>query len=106
MSTSAVQSNPRVMRWRGDLAHLDERDRLPWATPERHREDRTTKVTHFVAIVDDIENFYKVTRLHSSLNYLTPNEFRNLLLTQTKTKLTQTKFILWSQCQFGMWDET
>ena len=85
MSTSAVQSNPRVMRWRDDLAHLAERDRLPWATPERHREDRTTKVTHFVAIVDDIENFYNPTRRHSSLNYLTPNEFKNLHMARTQT---------------------
>ena len=85
MSTSADQSIPHVMRWRHDLARLSARDRLPRATPEPHREDRTTKVNHFVTIVDEIENFHSPTRRHSSLNYLTPDEFENLPMTQTQT---------------------
>jgi len=37
------------------------------------------------AMADDIENFYNTERRHSSLNYLTPNEFDNLLLIQNQT---------------------
>lgn len=37
------------------------------------------------ALADSIENFYNAARRHSSLNYLTPNEFENLHLTQTQT---------------------
>ena len=85
MNTSADQSIPHVMRWRDDLARLSEQDHLPRATPEPHREDRTTKVNHRVAIVDDIENFYNPTRRHSSLNYLTPIEFKNLHMARTQT---------------------
>jgi hypothetical protein len=44
----------------------------------------TTKVDYSVAIVDCIENFYSPQRRHSSLSYLTPNEFENLHLTQTQ----------------------
>jgi hypothetical protein len=73
------------MRWSNEHAELCEEDRRPRATPERHRECRTTKVDHSVAIVDYIENFYNPRRRPSSLNYLTPNEFENLHLTQTQT---------------------
>jgi putative transposase len=44
-----------------------------------------TNVELSVAIADYIENFYNPQRRHSSLSYLTPNEFENLHLTQTKT---------------------
>ena len=37
------------------------------------------------AIVDYIENFYNPARRHSSLNYLTPDEFEELQLTQNQT---------------------
>jgi hypothetical protein len=87
VSTSADQSIPHVMRWRDDLARLSERDRLPRVTPEHHREDRTTKVNHFVAIVDDIENFDNPARRHSSLDYFTPNEFDELKWFETHTRL-------------------
>jgi putative transposase len=36
------------------------------------------------AIADYIESFYNETRRHSSLNYLTPNEFEALHSTQTQ----------------------
>ena len=34
------------------------------------------------------ENFYNRERRHSSLNYLTPNEFEDLHLTQNQTQLS------------------
>ena len=37
------------------------------------------------AMVDYIENFYNSARRHSSLNYLTPNEFEELQLIQNQT---------------------
>ena len=37
------------------------------------------------AIVDYIENFYNPARRHSSLDYLTPDEFEELQLTQSQT---------------------
>ncbi len=37
------------------------------------------------AMADYIENFYNPARRHSSLDYLTPDEFENLHLTQTQT---------------------
>jgi putative transposase len=40
------------------------------------------------AMADYIENFYNLERRHSSLNYLTPNEFEELQLTQTQTALS------------------
>jgi len=40
------------------------------------------------AMADYIENFYNPHRRHSSLNYLTPNEFEELQLTQTQTSLS------------------
>ncbi len=85
MSTTAADaSTPHVMRWSNEPAGLCERNGRPRATQERHRECRTTKVDHSVAIVDYIENFYNPRR-HSSLSYLTPNEFENLHLSQTQT---------------------
>jgi len=36
-------------------------------------------------MVDYIENFYNSARRHSSLNYLTPNEFEELQLIQNQT---------------------
>jgi len=44
-----------------------------------------TNVELSVAIADYIENFYNPQRRHSSLSYLTPNEFENLHLSQTQT---------------------
>jgi transposase InsO family protein len=41
-----------------------------------------------VAMADYIENFYSRDRRHSSLNYLTPNEFEDLHLTQNQTQLS------------------
>jgi putative transposase len=35
------------------------------------------------AIADWLENFYNTERRHSSLNYLTPNEYEDLHSTQT-----------------------
>jgi putative transposase len=40
------------------------------------------------AMADYIENFYNPQRRHSSLNYLTPDEFEALQLTQTQTALS------------------
>ena len=39
----------------------------------------------WAATTNYIKNFYNPTRRHSSLNYLTPNEFEDLQLTQTQT---------------------
>src|ERR1022692_3572291 len=50
-----------------------------------NRQRWITNVQLSVAIADFIENFYNPQRRHSSLNYLTPNEFENLHLTQTQT---------------------
>jgi len=40
-----------------------------------------------VAIADYIENFYNLSRRHSSLNYLAPEEFENLQLSETQASL-------------------
>jgi putative transposase len=40
------------------------------------------------AMADFIENFYNPQRRHSSLNYLTPNEFEEFQLTQNQTSLS------------------
>jgi transposase InsO family protein len=64
-----------------------ERDRRPRATQGRHRECRSTKVDHSVAIVDCIENFYNPRRRHGSLSYFTPEEFENLQLSETQAAL-------------------
>jgi putative transposase len=40
------------------------------------------------AMADYIENFYNPARRHSSLNYLTPNEFEEMHLIQTQTTLS------------------
>ena len=40
-----------------------------------------------VAIADYIENFYNLSRRHSSLNYLAPEEFENLQLSETQAAL-------------------
>jgi hypothetical protein len=73
------------MRWSNEHAGLCERDRRPRATPRRHRECLTTNVDLSAAIADCFENFKNPQRRHSSLSYLTPNEFENLQLTQTQT---------------------
>jgi transposase InsO family protein len=39
-------------------------------------------------MADYIENFYNPARRHSSLNYLTPNEFEEMHLIQTQTTLS------------------
>ena len=41
-----------------------------------------------VAMADYIENFYNRERRHSSLNYLTPDEFEDLHSTQNETQLS------------------
>jgi hypothetical protein len=86
-TTAADPSAPHVMRWNNEHAGPCERDRRPRATPERHRECRTTKVDHSVAIADYIENFYNLSRRHSSLSYFTPEEFENLQFSETQASL-------------------
>ena len=50
-----------------------------------NRQRWITKVQLSLAIADYIENFYNPKRRHSSLSYLTPNEYENLYLTRTQT---------------------
>ena len=50
-----------------------------------NRQRWITKVQLSLAIADYIENFYNPQRRHSSLSYLTPNEYENLYLTRTQT---------------------
>lgn len=50
-----------------------------------NRQRWITIVELSVAMADYIENFYNPVRRHSSLNYLTPNEFEELQLTQNQT---------------------
>jgi transposase InsO family protein len=50
-----------------------------------NRQRWITIVELSAAMADYIENFYNPARRHSSLNYLTPNEFEDLHLTQTQT---------------------
>ena len=39
-----------------------------------------------IAMADYIEHFYNPTRRHSALDYLTPNEFEDLHLTQPQAR--------------------
>ena len=78
----------RVLRWSNEHAGHCGRDRRLSAAPERHRECRTTSVDHSVDMVNYIENFYNLRQRLSSINYLTPNEFEQLHLTQTQTQTT------------------
>jgi putative transposase len=48
-----------------------------------NRQKWKTKIELAVAMADYIENFYNLARRHSSIGYLTPNEFEDLHLTQT-----------------------
>jgi transposase InsO family protein len=50
-----------------------------------NRQRWSTVVVLSVAIADYIENFYNSDRRHSSLNYLTPDEFEDLHLSQNQT---------------------
>lgn len=52
-----------------------------------NRKRWTTVVELSVAMAEFIENFYNPWRRHSSLNYLTPNEFENLQLPTTQITL-------------------
>jgi len=52
-----------------------------------NRKRWTTVVELSVAMAEFIENFYNPSRRHSSLNYLTPNEFENLQLPTTQITL-------------------
>ena len=59
-----------------------------WGTMQIELLDRqrwNTIVELSAAMADYIENLYNPARRHSSLNYLTPNEFEDLQLTQTQT---------------------
>jgi len=47
-----------------------------------NRQKWKTKIELSIAIADYIENFYNPIRRHSSIDYLTPNEFEDLHLTQ------------------------
>ena len=48
-----------------------------------NRQRRRTISELSVAMAEWIEEFYNCTRRHSSLGYLTPNEFEDLHLTNT-----------------------
>lgn len=50
-----------------------------------NRQRWVTVVELSAAMADYIENFYNPARRHSSLGYLTPDEFEDLQLTQTQT---------------------
>ena len=52
-----------------------------------NRQRRTTVVELSVAMADYIENFYNLSRRHSSLRYFTAHEFANLQLDDTHTSL-------------------
>jgi hypothetical protein len=61
---------------------------------------RERKVFNWASLnADYFENFYNPQRRHSSLNYLTPDEFEELQLTQTETALSQTESAFWGQDQ-------
>jgi putative transposase len=49
-----------------------------------NRQKWRTVVELSSAMADYIEDFYNSTRRHSSINYLTPNEYEDLHLTQTQ----------------------
>jgi transposase InsO family protein len=51
------------------------------------RQRWTTVVELSVAMADYIENFYNPRRRHSSLNYFTPEEFKNLQLSEAQITL-------------------
>jgi len=52
-----------------------------------NRQRWTTVVELSVAMADYIENFYNLSRRHSSLDYFTPDEFENLQLKETQASL-------------------
>ena len=52
-----------------------------------NRQRWTTVVELSVAMADYIENFYNLSRRHSSLSYFTPEEFENLQLSETQAAL-------------------
>jgi putative transposase len=54
-----------------------------------NRQSWQTTVELSVALVDFFENFYKATRRHSSLGYLTPNEFTDLHSNKTRAEMLQ-----------------
>ena len=49
-----------------------------------NRQKWRTKIELAVAMADYIEHFYNPDRRHSSLDYLTPNEFEDLHSTTTQ----------------------
>ena len=54
-----------------------------WGSLKSERVDHQNYLTRFEAkhdIIHYIEAFYNQTRLHSSLNYLTPNQFEKISL--------------------------
>jgi transposase InsO family protein len=53
-----------------------------------NRQRWTTVVELSVAMADYIENFYNLSRRHSSLSYFTPEEFENLQLSETQAALS------------------
>jgi transposase InsO family protein len=53
-----------------------------------NRQRWRTNIELAIAIADYIENFYNKERRHSSISYLTPNEFEDLHLTQTPATLS------------------
>ena len=52
-----------------------------------NRQRWMTVVELSVAMADYIENFYNLSRRHSSLKYFTPYEFENLQLSETQVAL-------------------
>ena len=52
-----------------------------------NRQRWRTNLELAIAIADYIEHFYNPARRHSSLGYLTPNEFEDLHSTQTQAVL-------------------
>jgi putative transposase len=55
-----------------------------------NRQQWTTFVELAAALADYLENFYNAARRHSSLGYLTPDEFNALHSAQTQARLLQT----------------
>ena len=52
-----------------------------------NRQRWTTVVELSVAMADCVENFYNLSRRHSSLSYFTREEFENLQLSETQAAL-------------------
>jgi transposase InsO family protein len=52
-----------------------------------NRQRWITIVELSVAMADYIENFYNLSRRHSSLSYFTPEEFENLQFSETQASL-------------------